>query len=85
MKTNRRTRAESQWIVGQAYSRTYNTLSRLSRLQTICTNNNSKLRFAWKSGTFYGPEACPALLNLGLAAYRFSFIIGGNVAFQHGF
>ena len=26
MKTNRRTRAESQWIVGQAYSRTYSTL-----------------------------------------------------------
>ena len=25
MKTNRRTRAESQWIVGQAYSHTYNT------------------------------------------------------------
>ena len=59
MKTNRRTRAESQWIVGQAYSRTYNTLSRLSRLQTICTNNNSKLRFASKSAPFTATELTP--------------------------
>ena len=28
-ETNRRTRAEPQWIVGQAYSRTYSTLSRV--------------------------------------------------------
>ena len=59
MKTNRRTRAESQWIVGQAYSRTYNTLSRLSRLQTICINNNSKLRFEAKSAPFTATELTP--------------------------
>ena len=59
MKTNRRTRAESQWIVGQAYSRTYNTLSRLSRLQTICINNNSKLRFGAKSAPFTATELAP--------------------------
>ena len=55
-RTNRRTRAESQWIVGQAYSRTYNTLSQLSRLQTICINNNSKLRFGPKSRPFTAAE-----------------------------
>ena len=85
MKTNRRTRAESQWIVGQAYSRTYNTLSRLSRLQTICINNNSKLRFARKLATFTSTKLIPHYLNLGITAYRFSFIIDRNVAFQHGF
>jgi uncharacterized protein with beta-barrel porin domain len=85
MKTNRRTRAESQWIVGQAYSRTYNTLSQLSRLQTICINNNSKLRFTGKSVPFMALELNPHYLNLGLLAYWFSFIIDRNVAFQHGF
>ena len=85
MKTNRRTRAESQWIVGQAYSHTYNTLSQLSRLQTICINNNSKLRFTGKSEPFTTSELNPHLLNLGLLAYCFSFIIDRNVAFQHGF
>ena len=68
MKTNRRTRAESQWIVGQAYSHTYNTLSRLSRLQTICINNNSKLRFAGKSAPFAATELNPHNLNLGANA-----------------
>ena len=85
MKTNRRTRAESQWIVGQAYSHTYNTLSQLSRLQTICINNNSKLRFTHKSGPFTASELYTHFLNLGLMAYCFSFIIDRNVAFQHGF
>ena len=33
-------RAESQWIVGQAYSRTYNTRSQSSRLQAICRDDN---------------------------------------------
>ncbi len=44
-ETNRRTRAEPQWIVGQAYSHTYSTLSQLSRLQTICLGDSSKFRF----------------------------------------
>jgi len=30
-------------------------------------------------------ELNPHLLNLGLLAYCFSFIIDRNVAFQHGF
>ena len=47
-ETNRRTRAEPQWIVGQAYSRTYSTLSQLSRLQTICLGDSSKFRFTDK-------------------------------------
>ena len=42
-ETNRRTRAEPQWIVGQAYFHTYSTLSQLSRLQTICPGDSSKL------------------------------------------
>ena len=71
MKTNRRTRAESQWIVGQAYSRTYNTLSRLSRLQTICINNNSKLRFTGKSAPFTVTELNPHYLNLGTKCLSF--------------
>ena len=41
-ETNRRTRAKPQWIVGQAYSHTYSTLSQLSRLQTICLGDSSK-------------------------------------------
>ena len=85
MKTNRRTRAESQRIVEQAYSHVYNTLSRLSRLQTICINNNSKLRFTRKSAPFTATELNPHYLNLGIAAYIFSFIIDRNAAFQHGF
>ena len=44
-ETNRRTRAKPQWIVGQAYSHTYSTLSQLSRLQTICLGDSSKFRF----------------------------------------
>ena len=44
-ETNRRTRAEPQQIVEQAYSRTYSTLSQLSRLQTICLGDSSKFRF----------------------------------------
>jgi hypothetical protein len=48
-ETNRRTRAKPQWIVGQAYSRTYSTLSQLSRLQTICLGDSSKFRFTDKS------------------------------------
>ena len=44
MKTNRTTRAKPQRIVGQAYSRAYSTLSRLSRLQTICLGDSSKFR-----------------------------------------
>ena len=44
-ETNRRTRAEPQSIVGQAYSHTYSTLSQLSRLQTICLGDSSKFRF----------------------------------------
>eukprot|EP00347_Sterkiella_histriomuscorum_P023354 403334965 len=79
MRTNRRTRAESQWIVGQAYSHTYNTLSQLSRLQTICINNNSKLRFTGKSGPFTASELNQHFLNLGLLAYCFSFIIDRNL------
>ena len=47
-ETNHRTRAKPQWIVEQAYSHTYSTLSQLSRLQTICLGNNSKLRFTDK-------------------------------------
>jgi hypothetical protein len=47
-ETNRRTRAKPQWIVGQAYSRTYSTLSQLSRLQTICLGDSSKFRFTDK-------------------------------------
>ena len=47
-ETNRRTRAKPQWIVGQAYSHTYSTLSQLSRLQTICPGDSSKLRFKEK-------------------------------------
>src|SRR3954469_7094966 len=85
MRTNRRTRAESQWIVGQAYSRTYNTLSQLSRLQTICINNNSKLRFTGKSAPFTVTELNPHVMNLDPKVYCFSFIIDRNVAFQHGF
>ena len=38
--TNRRSRDESQWFVGQAYSRTYNTRSQSSRLQAICRDDN---------------------------------------------
>ena len=41
-ETNRRTRAKPQWIVGQAYSHTYSTLSQLSRLQTIWDQNSVK-------------------------------------------
>ena len=48
-ETNRRTRAKPQWIVGQAYSHTYSTLSQLSRLQTICLGDSSKFRFTNKS------------------------------------
>ena len=48
-ETNRRTRAKPQWIVGQAYSHTYSTLSQLSRLQTICLGDSSKFRFTDKS------------------------------------
>ena len=44
-ETNRRTRAEPQWIVGQAHSHTYSTLSQLSCLQTICLGDSSKFRF----------------------------------------
>ena len=50
-ETNRRTRAKPQWIVGQAYSHTYSTLSQLSRLQTICLGDSSKFRFTNKSST----------------------------------
>ena len=62
-------RAESQWIVGQAYSHTYNTRSQSSRLQAICADNNSKLRSARQCSDFYvaqlprfsefGPRAIP--------------------------
>ena len=48
-ETNRRTRAKPQWIVGQAYSHTYSTLSQLSRLQTICLGDSSKFRFTVKN------------------------------------
>ena len=75
MKTNRRTRAESQWIVGQAYSHTYNTLSRLSRLQTICINNNSKLRFTGKSAPFTVTELNPHLMNLGQRPIVFHLLL----------
>ena len=64
-RTNRRTRAESQWIVGQAYSHTYNTPSQLSRLQTICINNNSKLRFSSTSAHFYEHRAIPPSSETG--------------------
>ena len=50
MNQNLRMRAKPQRIVGQAYSRTYSTRSMLSRLQTICRGDGSKLRFtarAW--------------------------------------
>ena len=40
-------------------------LSRLSRLQTICINNNSKLRFTGKSAPFTATELNPHYLNLG--------------------
>ena len=56
MKANRRTRAEPQRIVGQAYSRTYSTRSMLSRLQTICRGDRSKLRF-----TARAQALCPPL------------------------
>ena len=86
MKTNRRTRAESQWIVGQAYSRTYNTLSRLSRLQTICINNSFEITIRVQVGAFYGHASLGPFAESGrVRAYRFSFIIDRNVAFQHGF
>ena len=75
MKTNRRTRAESQWIVGQAYSHTYNTLSQLSRLQTICINNNSKLRFTRKSGPFTASELITHFLNLGTKPIVFHLLL----------
>ena len=74
-RTNRRTRAESQWIVGQAYSHTYNTLSQLSRLQTICINNNSKLRFTGKSAPFTVTELNPHLMNLGQRPIVFHLLL----------
>jgi hypothetical protein len=74
-RTNRRTRAESQWIVGQAHSHTYNTLSQLSRLQTICINNNSKLRFTGKSAPFTVTELNPHLMNLGQRPIVFHLLL----------
>ena len=86
MKTNRRTRAESQWIVGQAYSRTYNTPSQLSRLQTICINNSFEITIRAQVDAFYERTSLRPFSESGrVSAYRFSFIIDRNVAFQHGF
>jgi hypothetical protein len=61
----------SKWIVGQAYSRIYSTPSQLSRLQTICVDNNSKLRFIPKSYSFTKQELAGHYLNLGLKSLLF--------------
>ena len=42
-ESNRTTWAKPQRIVGQAYSHAYSTQSQLSRLQTICLGDSSKL------------------------------------------
>ena len=64
-ETNRRTRAKPQWIVGQAYSHTYSTLSQLSRLQTICLGDSSKFRFTDKSFSIMHRDLHPHYLNHG--------------------
>ena len=64
-ETNRRTRAKPQWIVGQAYSHTYSTLSQLSRLQTICLGDSSKFRFTDKSFGIMRRDLHPHYLNHG--------------------
>jgi hypothetical protein len=55
-------------------------LSQLSRLQTIWTDNNSKLRFARKSNSFTKLEQPRHNLNLDLKVYFFSCIIDRNAA-----
>ena len=53
----------------------YSTPSQLSRLQTICVNNNLKLRFASKSDSFTKPELARHDLKLDIKSILFLVLL----------
>ena len=67
-------RDESQWIVGNPTLTRTIPRPKLSRLQKICVENNSKLLFRVQ-GFAYLLGPAPRFANLGIAPYCFSFII----------
>ena len=85
MRTNRANGDESQQLVRQAYSSTYNTPQKLSRLQKICVNNNSKLLFEQPYMKMFVLTREKSFYELDRKAYLFSFIIKKTLHIQHGF
>ena len=66
-------RAESQWIVGQAYSRTYNTRSQSSRLQAICPDNKYEIAIRTAALRLLRRRVGHAFLNLALRLFLFIY------------